>query len=87
MQITRAGEYGVLGLMNLARRNPGQMAMIDEVSRAERIPKSFLAKIFQDPGQSRAGPVPFAAPAVDLSSSGNPRRFPFWKSSKPLKAG
>jgi Rrf2 family transcriptional regulator, iron-sulfur cluster assembly transcription factor len=48
MQITRAGEYGVLGLMNLARRSPGQMAMIDEVSRAERIPKSFLAKIFQD---------------------------------------
>lgn len=48
MQITRAGEYGVLGLMNLARRNPGQMAMIDDVSRTERIPKSFLAKIFQD---------------------------------------
>jgi Rrf2 family iron-sulfur cluster assembly transcriptional regulator len=48
MQITRAGEYGVLGLMNLARRSPGQMAMIDEVSRTERIPKSFLAKIFQD---------------------------------------
>jgi Rrf2 family iron-sulfur cluster assembly transcriptional regulator len=48
MQITRAGEYGVLGLMNLARRSPGQMAMIDDVSRTERIPKSFLAKIFQD---------------------------------------
>ncbi len=48
MQITRAGEYGVLGLMNLARRRPGQMAMIDEVSRSERIPKSFLSKIFQD---------------------------------------
>jgi len=48
MQITRAGEYGVLGLMNLARRSPGQMAMLDEVSRTERIPKSFLAKIFQD---------------------------------------
>jgi Rrf2 family transcriptional regulator, iron-sulfur cluster assembly transcription factor len=47
MQITRAGEYGVLGLMHLARRNPGQRAMIDEVSRQERIPKSFLAKIFQ----------------------------------------
>jgi Rrf2 family transcriptional regulator, iron-sulfur cluster assembly transcription factor len=47
MQITRAGEYGVLGLMNLARRSPGRMAMIDEVSRTERIPKSFLAKIFQ----------------------------------------
>ncbi len=48
MQITRAGEYGVLGLMNLARRQQGQVAMIDEVSRTERIPKSFLAKIFQD---------------------------------------
>jgi Rrf2 family protein len=48
MHITRAGEYGVLGLMNLARRAPGQMAMIEEVSRAERIPKSFLAKIFQE---------------------------------------
>jgi Rrf2 family iron-sulfur cluster assembly transcriptional regulator len=48
MQITRAGEYGVLGLMHLARRSPGQMAMIDEVSRTERIPKSFLSKIFQD---------------------------------------
>jgi Rrf2 family protein len=48
MQITRAGEYGVLGLMNLARRAPGRTAMIEEVSRAEKIPRSFLAKIFQD---------------------------------------
>jgi Rrf2 family protein len=47
MQITRAGEYGVLGLMNLARRAPGRVAMIEEVSRSEKIPKSFLAKIFQ----------------------------------------
>jgi Rrf2 family protein len=48
MQITRAGEYGVLGLMNLARRAPSGVSMIEEVSRAEKIPKSFLAKIFQD---------------------------------------
>jgi Rrf2 family protein len=47
MQITRAGEYGVLGLLNLARRGPGRMAMIEEVSRDEDIPRSFLAKIFQ----------------------------------------
>lgn len=47
MQISRAGEYGVLGLMNLARRAPGELAMIEEVSRMERIPGSFLAKIFQ----------------------------------------
>jgi Rrf2 family protein len=47
MQITRAGEYGVMGLMHLARRLPGQRTMIDEVSRQEKIPRSFLAKIFQ----------------------------------------
>jgi Rrf2 family protein len=55
MQISRAGEYGVLGLMNLARRPAGQMAMIEEVSRMEKIPGSFLAKIFQH--LARAGLV------------------------------
>jgi len=48
MQITRAGEYGVLGLMHLARLNPGERVMIDDVSRAEKIPRSFLSKIFQN---------------------------------------
>src|SRR5215212_755743 len=47
MQITRAGEYAVLGLMCLARRPAASVVMIDEVSREERIPKSFAAKIFQ----------------------------------------
>jgi Rrf2 family iron-sulfur cluster assembly transcriptional regulator len=47
MQITRAGEYGVLGLMCLARRAFGTVVMVDEVSREEHIPKSFAAKIFQ----------------------------------------
>jgi Rrf2 family protein len=58
MQITRAGEYGVLGMMYLARRGNGagrKTAMIDEVSRAEKVPKSFLAKIFQN--LARAGLV------------------------------
>ena len=53
MQITRAGEYGVLGLLALARRSPGQMALIDEVSQEEQIPKPFLSKIFQN--LSKAG--------------------------------
>jgi Rrf2 family protein len=55
MQITRAGEYGVLGLMALAKRAQGCVVMIDEVSREEDIPKSFLAKIFQN--LARAGLV------------------------------
>src|SRR4030095_15676111 len=47
MQITRAGEYAVLGLMCLARRPAASVVMVDEVSREEHIPKSFAAKIFQ----------------------------------------
>jgi Rrf2 family protein len=47
MQITKAGEYGVLGLLNLARRGAGAVVMVDEVSREEAIPASFLRKIFQ----------------------------------------
>jgi len=41
--------------MALARRLPGSVVMIDEVSREEDIPKSFLAKIFQS--LARAGLV------------------------------
>ena len=37
----------MLGLMCLARRPAGSVVMIDEVSREEKIPKSFAAKIFQ----------------------------------------
>jgi Rrf2 family protein len=47
MQVTKAGEYAVIGLLYLARQPAGQTVMIDEISDAERIPKSFLAKIFQ----------------------------------------
>lgn len=48
MHISRAGEYGVLGLLHLVRQPAGQPVMIDAVSRDVAIPKSFLAKIFQD---------------------------------------
>ena len=47
MQITRAGEYATLGLLYLAKQPTGTTVMIDEISEAEKIPKSFLAKIFQ----------------------------------------
>jgi Rrf2 family iron-sulfur cluster assembly transcriptional regulator len=47
MQVTRAGEYAIIGLLYLARQPGERTIMIDEISEAERIPKSFLAKIFQ----------------------------------------
>ncbi len=47
MQVTRAGEYAVIGLSYLARQPAGRTVMIDEISDSEQIPKSFIAKIFQ----------------------------------------
>jgi len=47
MQITRAAEYGVLGLMALARRPQGEVVMIETLCTEEAVPVSFLGKIFQ----------------------------------------
>ncbi len=55
MQVTRASEYGMLGLIALARRPVGEVVMVDTLSQEEGIPASFLGKIFQS--LSRAGLV------------------------------
>ncbi|MBI5394804.1 MAG: Rrf2 family transcriptional regulator [Verrucomicrobia bacterium] len=47
MQITRAGEYGILGALYLAKQPSHRLVMIEEISTAENIPRSFLAKIVQ----------------------------------------
>ncbi|MBL9171195.1 MAG: Rrf2 family transcriptional regulator [Verrucomicrobiales bacterium] len=55
MQITRAVEYGAMGLICLARRAPGQTVMVEEISQEEDAPPSFMSKIFQS--LARAGLV------------------------------
>lgn len=52
MKITQAGEYALLALVYLAKQPEGQLAMIDDISQAERIPKNFLAKILQTLGKA-----------------------------------
>lgn len=47
MQVTRAGEYAIIGLLYLAKQPDSRTVMVDEISEAEKIPSSFLAKIFQ----------------------------------------
>src|SRR4030042_4889601 len=47
MQITRSEEYGLKGLVFLARQPPERMALVSEISREQGIPEKFLAKIFQ----------------------------------------
>lgn len=47
MQITRASEYGLLGVLYLARQYDGKVSMISEIAEDQDIPPRFLAKIFQ----------------------------------------
>jgi Rrf2 family iron-sulfur cluster assembly transcriptional regulator len=47
MQITKSGEYGLRGLVFLAKQPPEKVTLVSEVSRDQNIPETFLAKIFQ----------------------------------------
>jgi Rrf2 family protein len=47
MQITRSGEYGLRGLLFLAKQPPERVTLVSEISRNQNIPETFLAKIFQ----------------------------------------
>jgi len=53
MVLTKAGDYGVFGVIYLAKQPKGRIVSLSEVSQAEDIPEKFLAKIFQ--GLSRSG--------------------------------
>lgn len=48
MQFTKAEEYGLIGMIHLARQPRGAVVSLGEISRAEEIPDKFLAKIFQN---------------------------------------
>ena len=47
MQITRREEYALKGIIFLARQPDEKVTLVGEVSRVEKIPEKFLAKIFQ----------------------------------------
>jgi len=47
MELTKAGDYGVFGVIYLAKQPQGRIVSLSEVSKAENIPEKFLAKIFQ----------------------------------------
>lgn len=53
MQLTRAGDYGIQGMLHLASLPQGKEALIGDIARARDLPVSFLAKIFQN--LSKAG--------------------------------
>lgn len=48
MGLTRKGEYAIRGMVYLARQTPGRLILIGEIADAVCVPRSFLAKIFQN---------------------------------------
>ena len=47
MQLNRSGEYGLKGVVFLAKQPLERLSLVSEISREEKIPEKFLAKIFQ----------------------------------------
>lgn len=47
MKLTRGGEYGIRGMLYLAMQPEASVTLLSEISTAQKIPESYLAKIFQ----------------------------------------
>ncbi len=48
MKLTRGADYGTLGILYLARQPRDRVVLISEIAKAQGVPESYLAKIFQD---------------------------------------
>lgn len=48
LELTRKGDYAIRGIIYLARKPAGEMALISEIAEATSVPQTFLAKIFQN---------------------------------------
>ena len=48
MQLTRATDYGLRGLLYLARQPGHRLVMAAEIAAAEEMPEYFFSKIFQN---------------------------------------
>ena len=53
MRLTRVSDYGLRGMLYMARQPLGQVCLVSQVAAAEELPESYLAKIFQDLARSR----------------------------------
>lgn len=48
MQITRAAEYAIRGVLYLSAQPKGTVCLLSDISKSQQIPPSFLSKIFQN---------------------------------------
>ena len=52
MELTKACDYGVFGMIYLSKQPPSKIVSLSEISKAENLPEKFLAKIFQNLARS-----------------------------------
>jgi Rrf2 family protein len=52
MELTKAGDYGIFGVIYLAKQPKGKIVSLAEVAKEEKLPEKFLAKIFQNLARS-----------------------------------
>ena len=75
LQLTRGGEYGIRAMVYLAQYPVGHVSSLRDVGRAQDIPESFLAKIFQSlvhaglaaSQRGARGGFSLARPAADIN--------------------
>ena len=48
MRLTRGADYGIRGIICLARQPANTVVLVGEIASAEELSASYLAKIFQD---------------------------------------
>jgi Rrf2 family protein len=48
MQVTSGADYGLRGLLYLAKQPPGRLVVAAEIAEAEKMPEYFFSKIFQN---------------------------------------
>lgn len=52
MRLTRGADYGIRSILYLARQSGEQAVLLREISQAEGVPQSFLAKILHTLGKA-----------------------------------
>ncbi|OGO06783.1 MAG: hypothetical protein A2Y73_06145 [Chloroflexi bacterium RBG_13_56_8] len=48
MRLTRGADYGARGMLYLAQQPSDSVVLVGKIASEERLPESYLAKIFQD---------------------------------------
>ena len=48
MKISRGTDYGIQGILYLARQPLDKVSLLHKVAQVQNVPESYLAKIFQD---------------------------------------